>query len=276
MSSEHNQNLEAGGQPGAGGDPAGAAAPDRREFLKQVATVAAVSSTQGVAAADAGAGGSPAGGRAPAAVTFPRKFQGAALRTIAFPLGGVGTGSISLGGRGELRDWEIFNRPDKGVSPAYAFPAIWARAEGSEPVARVLEARIQPPYEGSSGLGSQNVPGLPRLDAAVFTGEFPFARVAFQDAKLPVEVSLEAFSPFIPLEDEASGFPVAVLRYRVKNPGSRPGGIAVPGEKPWQPAGEGGHRLQRGQPGGPADAPGSTGAQKRGAGEQPGEGDLHG
>ncbi len=227
MSSEHNQNLEAGGQPGAGGENAGAAAPDRREFLKQVATVAAVSSTQGVAAADAGAGSSPAGGRAPAAVTFPRKFQGAALRTIAFPLGGVGTGSISLGGRGELRDWEIFNRPDKGVSPAYAFPAIWARAEGSEPVARVLEARIQPPYEGSSGLGSQNVPGLPRLDAAVFTGEFPFARVAFQDAKLPVEVSLEAFSPFIPLEDEASGFPVAVLRYRVKNPGSRPVKVAI-------------------------------------------------
>ena len=33
---------------------------------------------------------------------------------IAFPLGGIGTGTISLGGRGNLRDWEIFNRPDKG------------------------------------------------------------------------------------------------------------------------------------------------------------------
>src|SRR5690242_12653146 len=32
---------------------------------------------------------------------------------VAFPLGGIGTGTISLGGRGELRDWEIFNRPAK-------------------------------------------------------------------------------------------------------------------------------------------------------------------
>ncbi|NIM44374.1 MAG: hypothetical protein GTO54_01880, partial [Nitrososphaeria archaeon] len=33
---------------------------------------------------------------------------------MAFPLGGIGTGSISLGGWGQLRDWEIMNRPAKG------------------------------------------------------------------------------------------------------------------------------------------------------------------
>src|SRR5882757_3210056 len=32
---------------------------------------------------------------------------------VAFPLGGIGTGTVSIGGRGELRDWEIFNRPAK-------------------------------------------------------------------------------------------------------------------------------------------------------------------
>lgn len=34
-----------------------------------------------------------------------REFTGAALAQIAFPLGGIGTGTVSLGGRGELRDW---------------------------------------------------------------------------------------------------------------------------------------------------------------------------
>ena len=53
----------------------------------------------------------------------------------AFPLGGIGTGSISLGGRGQLRDWEIYNRPDKGRSPQYAFASIWAQSGGSRPVA---------------------------------------------------------------------------------------------------------------------------------------------
>ena len=31
------------------------------------------------------------------------------LYQIALPLGGIGTGTVSLGGRGELRDWEIMN-----------------------------------------------------------------------------------------------------------------------------------------------------------------------
>src|SRR5512139_3955173 len=36
---------------------------------------------------------------------------------IALPLGGIGTGTVSLGGRGNLLDWEIMNRPAKGYTP---------------------------------------------------------------------------------------------------------------------------------------------------------------
>jgi uncharacterized protein (DUF608 family) len=94
-------------------------------------------------------------------------------------------------------------------------------------VARVLESRIQPPYEGSSGLGTRNAPGLVRLDSATFTGEYPLARIDFADAKLPVRVTLEAFSPFIPHEPDDSGLPVAVLRYRVTNPGTAPAKVSI-------------------------------------------------
>ena len=109
-------------------------------------------------------------------IRYPRTYSGRQLAMIAFPLGGIGTGSISLGGRGQLRDWEIFNRPDKGRSPNYAFPSIWAKRGNSKPVARVLEARLMPPYAGASGLGSDNAPGLSRLAGATFTGEFPMAQ----------------------------------------------------------------------------------------------------
>jgi uncharacterized protein (DUF608 family) len=139
---------------------------------------------------------------------------------IAFPLGGVAAGSISLGGRGQLSDWEIFNRPNKGYRPHYAFPAIWAQAAGSAPVARVLESRIQPPYEGQDGLGADNVPGMSRLESAVFLGAYPLAHIDFHDSSLPVQVQLDAFSPFIPHDTEDSGLPVAMLHYRVTNPGS--------------------------------------------------------
>lgn len=188
----------------------------RRGFLKSVALAG------GVGAQGAGAQQSPAAPPKPAPprgtrIDYPRTFTGRQLQMIAFPLGGVGAGSIALGGRGQLRDWEIFNRPDKGKSPGYAFAAIWARSGSGKPVTRVAEARILPPYEGSSGLGTGNAPGLPRLRAATFTGEFPLAQIEFRDRDLPVRVRLEAFTPFIPGDADASGLPVAILRYRVKN-----------------------------------------------------------
>ncbi|HCP99560.1 MAG TPA: hypothetical protein DIT99_02160, partial [Candidatus Latescibacteria bacterium] len=43
------------------------------------------------------------------------------LSRIALPLGGIGTGTVSLGGRGDLRDWEIMNRPAKGFIPGDRF-----------------------------------------------------------------------------------------------------------------------------------------------------------
>ena len=109
--------------------------------------------------------------------------------------------------------------PTKASRLSYAFPSIWAQAGDAKPVARVLEARILPPYEGPDGLGSNNVPGLSRLASARFTGEYPLAHIDFEDNKLPVKVSLDAFSPFIPLDADDSGLPVAILRYHVTNPG---------------------------------------------------------
>ncbi len=146
---------------------------------------------------------------------------------IAFPLGGIGAGTLSLGGRGNFRDWEVFNKPDKGKRPRYAFASVWAERQGEKPVARVLESQLLPPYEGSSGLGSENVPGLPRLQSAVFTGEFPLARIDFADSHLPVQIQLEAFTPFIPLDADASGLPVAILRYRVRNPAKAPASVSI-------------------------------------------------
>ncbi len=160
-------------------------------------------------------------------IEYPRKFVGRRRQMIAFPLGGVGAGSISLGGRGQLHEWWIFNKPDKGNSPPYAFPSIWAQVGDRKPIARVLEARFMPPYEGSTGLGAANVPGLPRLESCTFTGEFPFARIDFHDSELPVSVTLEAFTPFIPLEPDDSGLPVAVLRYRALNAGASQAKVSI-------------------------------------------------
>jgi non-lysosomal glucosylceramidase len=205
---------------------------NRRTFLKTVALTGSLaaqtpSQKDGRATAAAAPPASAPGPGTRAAVQYPRVYTGRQLAMLAFPLGGIGTGSISLGGRGQLRDWEIFNRPDKGRAPAYAFASIWAQSGREKPVAKVLEARLLPPYEGASGLGSKNAPGLRRLEGATFTGEYPVAHIAFRDSKLPVKVSLEAFSPFIPHDAEESGLPVAILRYRVRNPGQEKATVSI-------------------------------------------------
>ena len=46
------------------------------------------------------------------------------LNEISFPLGGIGTGSIGLSGRGSLRDFEIFNRPNIGSWYRKTYSAI--------------------------------------------------------------------------------------------------------------------------------------------------------
>ncbi len=158
----------------------------------------------------------PGPGHPPRTPTMGRTFRGDALREIAFPLGGIGTGTVSLGGFGNLRDWEIFNRPNKGGVLPFTFGSMRLSGGGlAKPLIRVLERQPQPPFTGGFGAHREQGLGLPRFRNAVFTGAYPFAQIEFQDAKLPVSVSLEAFNPMVPLDTDNSSLPVAVLSYRV-------------------------------------------------------------
>jgi len=147
-----------------------------------------------------------------------RTFSGLALSQIVFPLGGIGTGSVGLTGRGGLKDWEIFNRPNFGSTPPYTFPIIFAKERGGDPVCRMLMAPPTPPYVGHGGGEPHHQgEGFPHMDACTFRGEYPFAHIDFTSKRLPVKVSLEAHNPFIPSDADASGYPAAILKYTVAN-----------------------------------------------------------
>ena len=90
---------------------------NRRAFLKVVGATPVVATASAQLAPGTTPATKPAAssGTTPAPVSWPRRFTGDQLSMIAFPLGGIGAGSIALGGRGQLRDWEIFNRPEKAT-----------------------------------------------------------------------------------------------------------------------------------------------------------------
>ncbi len=146
-----------------------------------------------------------------------KTYTGKDLQVISFPIGGLGTGNINLGGRGDIRELEIFNRPSKGVPPDMTFFAIWVQEEAKQPVAKILERRLIPPYVGWGGFPRNQLAGVSRFDEVMFKGEYPFAYLKYMDEKVPVEVSLEAFNPFIPLAPERSGIPAAIFNWKVKN-----------------------------------------------------------
>jgi uncharacterized protein (DUF608 family) len=150
----------------------------------------------------------------------------------AFLLGGIGTGNVSLSSRGALVDWEIFNRPAKGLKLPFSFFALRALPEGGAPISRVLEGPIPPPHDRSHGYFPGEVAGLPRFASSRLCGEYPLVWVEFDDPDLPLDVRLEAFTPFVPLDARSSGIPAAVLRYRVGNGADVPMDVSVVGSLP--------------------------------------------
>ena len=153
-----------------------------------------------------------------------RVFDQSHLDRVALPLGGIGTGTVSLGGRGDLRDWEIMNRPAKGFIPRLGnhdsvgpFLALFAQEEGQTAVCRLLEGPSPvAEYEGSHGARTPNE-HMPRFRGCRFATAYPFGRVTLSDPDVPLDVELKAFNPFVPTDADASGIPLAAFTVTLRN-----------------------------------------------------------
>ena len=90
-----------------------------------------------------------------------KRYDGDHLTRIALPLGGIGTGTVSLGGRGDLRDWEIMNRPSKGYTPC---------ADGGRPCPPSMVISPQPVHRpGSNSTGPADATDVKAPTTAAIT-----------------------------------------------------------------------------------------------------------
>ena len=152
------------------------------------------------------------------------------------PLGGLGTGSVEMMETGRFRDWELFNNYQWSGNPDEAAPDMWPEdaffALRVKPVARGARGAEGPPRVRLLYLDDEpintlspkkdnafiyNFPFLKNVEGIAYSGQFPFARLAYEDATLPVSVSMEAFSPFIPHKSKDSGLPLAFFTFTVRN-----------------------------------------------------------
>jgi non-lysosomal glucosylceramidase len=164
-----------------------------------------------------------------------REYKGQDIDHIAMPIGGIGAGNISIGGNGQWRDVEIMNKPAMGfygsTNPQRApcFLIFTEQPDGRK-MSKALIGPV-PAFEYSGGKQGSDAPshGLPRFASASFNAAYPFGRVQLDDPEMPVSAKAKVFNPFIPGDADASGLPIAVIRYEITNKTDQPLTIAVAG-----------------------------------------------
>lgn len=142
-------------------------------------------------------------------------------------LGGIGTGNISLDSSGRMCDFEIHNHPDKKLKIPYTFFSLWNCFEGEDSRALILEAAPKGISDKALGHPSGELIGMPRFDRSRVQTQYPFYRYCFEKDGLDLDVKLEAYTPFIPLDSKNSGIPGFQMKYTITNRGTKPTTTAV-------------------------------------------------
>ena len=158
------------------------------------------------------------------------KYRGENTREISFPLGGIGTGCIGLAGNGSLVDVEIRNRPNKNTTAGFTHFAIKAENRAGVVDARVLQGDLTKDYIGCTGrpiytgygFGPDRgtMAGFPHFEDVTFDGEYPFATMHFSHARFPGRITMTAFNPLIPTNEDDSSIPAAFFRIQIHNTSS--------------------------------------------------------
>ena len=156
-----------------------------------------------------------------------RSFAGDRLARVRMPVGGIGTGCVSLGGRGQLLDWELFNRPSKGLSPDSFFTVHASGPSGSW--TRLLESALTDAERDGAHGSSTPLHGMPRFRHGTFGAAYPLATVELTDPELPVAVALRVFNPLVPGDADGSGLPLVSYVATVSNTGTEELAVSVCG-----------------------------------------------
>jgi uncharacterized protein (DUF608 family) len=154
----------------------------------------------------------------------PAVWRGAELDWVGMPVGGIGAGQLYLGGDGTLWHWDLFNLPQRAGFASAAGPHYAHPPRPASPLVQGFALKL-------TTAGRSLVRPLDRrgFKDVSFRGQYPIGFVDYRDPDLPVAVTLEAFSPFIPLDVDSSTLPATLLAFTVRNTGPDPVTVELAG-----------------------------------------------
>ncbi|MFB6722170.1 GH116 family glycosyl hydrolase [Kribbella sp. NPDC056345] len=143
----------------------------------------------------------------------PTVYSGTALARIGMPVGGGCAGQVYLSGDGRMWGWDVAN--------ALSYPLGGADFAGTHYVAPLSAdapgaTRFRQGFALRTGTTARYVDAKGFSDVR-FTGQYPIGRVSYKSTASPVEVTLDAFSPFTPLETLDSTLPATVFAFTLRN-----------------------------------------------------------
>lgn len=163
------------------------------------------------------------------------------LDYIGMPVGGIGCGCVYLGGDGRLWLWDVFNKNQTGVIYKnvkwhekiqfnFDFLRPFDGANYVEPVkdVRPLEQGFAVRLEIDGKVITKRL-HADDWDEISFEATYPMATVRYSAKNIPVAISLQAYSPFIPLNAEDSGLPVTILSFEIDNQSSSAVNVSLTG-----------------------------------------------
>ena len=156
------------------------------------------------------------------------EYSGDSLRNIAVPLGGIGTGDILVGGRGNILALEILNRASHGGDlPYMTFFSLRCQEKGEQAISRILEATLPDNSPGPYGIERQQLAGLPRFENATFSCRYPFIDLRLSDQKIPLSIEGNFYNPLIPLDVDNSSLPIVRFNWKITNTSNKEVTIAL-------------------------------------------------
>lgn len=137
------------------------------------------------------------------------------------PVGGLGAGTFSRSYRGNFERWHVKAGVHKYQNvPANQF-AVFEQSEGGQPVAQALSTG-KPEGEALSAWNWSYPVG-----GGEYAALYPKSWFAYRSEQLPVQLTVEQFSPILPNNYKETSYPVAVYNWYAQNPSTKPVTVSI-------------------------------------------------
>lgn len=150
------------------------------------------------------------------------------IKFIGMPVGGICCGTVYVGGDGRLWLWDIFNENQLGAVTKIL--PIKMEIFNVKEINNVFGSlylepafNVRPLQQGFALVIKQNGTSVVKRlheddwDEVIFEATYPVATIKYIDKKLALDVSMKAFSPFIPGDELNSGLPATIQSISFEN-----------------------------------------------------------